>query len=65
MLSYAINPLSGTVTLIPPSGSIVGSTFLLGAESWTIQVGYVRFTIAGNLGLGKLGTFFELYFFSL
>lgn len=27
----------GTVTLVPPSGSIVGSGFLLGNEDWTIS----------------------------
>lgn len=27
----------GTVTLVPPSGSLVGSGFLLGAEGWTIS----------------------------
>lgn len=27
----------GTVTLVPPSGAIVGSGFLLGNEEWTIE----------------------------
>jgi len=28
---------SGTISLVPPSGTLVGSTFLLGLDGWTVS----------------------------
>jgi len=32
-----VSSYEGTVTLVPPSGAIAGSSFLLGSEVWTIE----------------------------